>query len=373
MSLIGDSIELYKREMLIFWANARTNLVRAAIFPLVIILLFGNLGNSVSNVPVVVVNYANNVQSNQFITSLSQQNLISVQTITTQQDALSLLNAGKTSFVIVILPTFPSKSSTPSIHVYYTNTQYTVTSAILPTIEAHANAFTSPASFQLQGSAALGSASPVTTTPISDANGNYKEFLFSGIIGMVIVFSALFGGGISIITDRTGGYIKAFLVTPINKTAILLGRVLSGMVQSILYIIIVLIIGFADGSTIAMGWVGLIWIFIFGLVLAVCFTSLAAIVASRMKNIQAYAMISQAVGMPLWLLSGGIFPIASMPSILQGFSVIDPITYATDAFRWVILQGTFPIANIISDMSVLLIFAVITTIISIELFKDTID
>ena len=373
MSLLDDSISLYKREMLIFRANFRTNLIRASIFPIVIIVLFGLLGNSVSNVPIAVVNYANNAESVQFISSLSQQNLMTVQTVTTESQALSLLDSGQIYFVIVVLPNFPSKTSQPAIQVYYTNTQYTVTSEVLPIIQERAAVFTSSVSLQSRLYSPSSGSSVVVTTPVSSATGSYKNFLFSGVIGMVLVFSALFGGGISIITDRTGGYIKAFLATPINKTSILLGRVFAGMVQSFLYVTIVLIIGIANGSNIAMGAVGLVWIYFIGILVMVCFTSLAAIIASRMKNIQAYAIISQTVGLPLWLLSGGIFPISSLPSILRPISVIDPLTYATDAFRWVILQGTFPLPSMVTDISVLVIFAAVSTYLSIRLFKSTID
>ncbi len=373
MSLLSDSIALYKREMLIFRANIRTNIIRSAIFPLFIILLFGYLGSGVSNVPVAVVNYANNPQSIQFINSLELQNLIVVQTVISQDQAFDLLNSGQVNFVIVILPNFPSSTGQTAIDVYYTNVQYTETSEILPVIQQRAAQLESPQSFQSEFYEPTGSDAGVVSTPVNGASGSYKTFLFSGVIGMVIVFSALFGGGISLITDRLGGNIKSFLITPINKSAIILGRVLSGMVQSTLFVVIVLIIGIADGSTIAMGLIGLVWIFLLGAILMVCFTSVSAIIASRMKNINAYAIFSQAVGLPLWFLSGGIIPVSSFPPVLQAISVVNPMTYALDGFRRVILLGSYPIANIAVDFGVLIATAIVLTALSIFLFKSTID
>ncbi len=374
MGLLSDSVTLYKREMLIFKANLRTNLVRAAIFPLFIILLFGYLGSGVSNIPVVVVNYANNPQSLQFIESLSTQSLMVVHSVTTQSQALILVNAGTVDFAIIILPNFPSQNGQTAVQVYYTNVQYTVTSAILPAIQQRVAQFGSPKSFQSEFYEPAGSSGGSTvTTPVNGASGSYKTFLFSGVIGMVIVFSALFGGGISIITDRLGGNIKAFLITPINKGSILVGRVFAGMVQSLLFILVVLVIGVADGSSIAMGLAGLAWIFILGVLLMISFTSVAAIIASRMKNINAYAIFSQAIGLPLWFISGGIIPVSSFPPVLQAMSIFDPMTYALDGFRHVILLGSYPIASILVDVSVLAVFGIATTALSIFLFKSTVD
>ncbi len=374
MSLISDSFALYKREMIIFRANLRQNIIRSAIFPLFIILLFGNIGSTFSGVPVAVVNYANNPQSAQFIDSLGLQGLLHVKAITTETQAFQLLNSQQVNFVIVILPGFPStNSSTPTVHVYYSNLEFTVTQAVLPSIQQRASQFTSSQGFQSQVYEPPAAQNVVTSSPVSNANGNYKNFLFSGVIGMVLVFSALFGGGISLITDRLQGSIKSFLVAPINKSSILLGRLIAAMVQSVLYVLIVLIIGVVDGSTIAMGWIGLFWIFLLGMVLMVCFTSVSAIIASRLKNVNVYAIFSQAIGLPLWFLSGGIFPVTSLPKFLQALSVIDPMTYALDGFRWVVLQGTYPIPNIISDFGILLAFTAIVTALSIYLFKSTIE
>lgn len=364
------------REILIFKANLRTNFLRTAIFPLVILIFFSFLGASINNIPVAVVNYANNQQAQEFIASLSSQNIINAYTYSSQAQALSALSAGHVNFVLVIMPNFPNSGTSPTVQVYYDNVQYSVTASILPVIQQDAIRFTNPGNFQAQEylpSSASVAATPYVSTPVTGANGNYEDFLFSGVIGMIIVFGAIFSGGIAIITDRLGGNIKSFLITPINKSAILLGRVISGAIQSVFSVIVVVIIGLILGSTIAMGLIGIFWIVILGMLLAICMTSIAAIVASRMKNLQAYTIFGQAIGLPLWFISGGIFPITSFPPILQAISVFDPMTYALNGFRYVVLQGIYPAASIITDVSVLGIFCIVTTLISILLFKSTID
>jgi ABC-2 type transport system permease protein len=374
MSLLEDSITMCRRELLIFVANLRTNIVRTAMFPLVILVFFSFLGAAITNTPVAVVNYANNQQSTQFVTALGSKNLMNIEPFPSEGAALSALSSGRINFVVVILPNFPSASGSPAVQVYYDNVQYSVTATVLPAIQQYAAQFAAPGSFQSQEYLPSSSSSATSvTTPVTGANGNYEDFLFSGVIGMIIVFGAIFSGGIAMITDRIGGNIKAFLITPINKSAILIGRVISGAIQSILSVIVVVIIGLVLGSTIEMGWIGVVWIIILGMLLSIVMTSIAAIVAGRMKNLQAYTIFGQAIGLPLWFISGGIFPISSFPPILQTVSVADPLTYAVNGFRYVILQGVFPLPSIITDVGVLVLFGAITTVISILLFKSTID
>ncbi len=373
MSLLSDSISLYKREMLIFRANIRSNVVRTAIFPFVILIFFSFLGAAVTNVPVAVVNYANNPQSAQLVDSFSSQNLMQVYSVTDESQALAMLGAGNIDFVIVILPTFPSLGPVPAVQVYYNNVQFSTTEVVLPAIQQDVAELSSKNNFQSQQYLPPSNPAASLDTPVTGANGDYEDFLFSGVIGMIIVFGAIFSSGLSLITDKLGGNIKTLLITPINKSAILLGRVFSSAVQSIFSIAIVIVIGLLLGNTIAMGAEGIFWILVLGILLSVCMSAISLIVASRLKNLQAFQIFGQTIALPLWFISGGIFPVSSFPPVLQAVSIFDPMTYALNGFRFVVLEGVYPLASIVTDVSVLAIFAIVTTAISIRMFKSTID
>ncbi len=372
MGIVSSSLALCERELLIFKANLALNLARTFFISAVYILLFSYIGGSaIINVPVVAVNYANTPQSFQFLSSLALQQSISIIQSTSQFQAMQMLQAGKVSFVVVVLPGFPS--SVPSVQVYYSNVQSTVTSFALSVIQERAEAFTIAQSFQSKFFLPSSDISPsVLSTRVNVASGAYKDFVFPGIIAMVIIFSSVFSG-ITIITDRLGGNIKSFLVTPINKGAILLSRILSCFVQTAIYIVVVLFVGEVSGIHVAMGAIGVIWVFLIGLMLSISFTSIAAIIASRTKDVQSATLVSQLVVIWFWLLSGGIFPILSLPSWLQGFSIIDPMTYATDALRNVVLLGSFPLSSIAIDFAILALSGVITTALSIMLFKSRLE
>ena len=355
--------------MLVFKSNLRTNIIRSLMFPLIIILFFGNLGTSVSNVPVAVVNLANNQISTQFINALQGQNMINILTLTNQETALSLLQNGEVTAIITIAPTFPqNQNGNPSVYVYYSNSQFSTVSAILPFIEGTASNFGSAIQQKQQQTAPI-----VSSNPTTGASSNYRDFIIASVIIMATAFGSIFGSGFSIIVDRQLGTIKSFLVAPINKDAILLGKLLAGTVQSLLYGILALCLGFVFGAGIAMGVIGFLWIIALIFFVSLSFNAIALIVASRIKTVELYAIVAQAITLPTWFLSGAFFPASSFPAFIQPFSIGDPLTYATSGIRDVMLSGYFPLSHIVTDFSIMIIFSLIIVILSFRLFKSTID
>lgn len=381
MGLFTEGLIIYKRELLIFRANLRANLARSIIFPLVIIVFFGNIGSSIRNTPIAVVNYANNVEATQFISLLQTNQVLRIVSVTNEQTALSLLQQGSVQLVVIISPNFPSTSpNTPGVQVYYSNTQPTVIASVLPQISTYASHFnhatisTIPAlaSPSASGSAS-GASSQVATNSLYSAKGNYIDFLTGGLIGMVVVFGSLFGGGISYLSDKQLGNIKAFLITPINKNAIVIGKILSGATQSIIFMSLALLIGSAFGVTIAMGLPGIVYIMLVVIVLGVGFSALAMTIAARVKRVEVYAIFAQAVGLPLWFISGGIVPASSLPGWMQPLTAFDPLTYSSEIARGAILQGFIPASQAIADFGILLVFAAIMVAVSFRIFKSTIE
>ena len=368
MSLLGDSLTIFKREMLVFKSNIRTNIIRSLMFPLIIILFFGNLGNSVSNVPVSIVNLANTPKSMQFINSLEAQGTLSIYSVTNQQTALSLLQSGTITAIITIAPTFPSSGNTPSVYIYYSNSQFSTVSAVLPFVESVASNYDT--TLQQEGGQI---STIVSANPTTGATSNYRDFIIASVIIMATAFGSIFGSGFSIIVDRQLGTIKSFLVTPINKDSILLGKLFAGTLQSLLYGFLALCLGFLFGAGIAMGVVGLFWILGLILFVSLSFNALALIVASRIKTVELYAIVAQAITLPTWFLSGAFFPSSSFPALIHPFSYGDPLTYATSGIRDVMLSGYFPISHIVMDFGIMIAFSAIIIILSFMLFKKTID
>ncbi len=374
---------LFKREVLILKSNLRTTILRSVMFPLVIILFFGNIGTSVRNVPVAVVNYANNAQSMQFINDIQSDQLVRILSVTNQQQALSMLQLGNAQLVVVVLPNFPSSNpSTPGVEIYYSNTQPTVIAQVLPSITADANHFGSGIAESSQsGQPQAGSisasqqktGSQVSANALYSVTSSYLTFLTGGLLAMVVVFSALFGGGVAYLSDKQLGIVKSFLITPINKNAIVISRMLSASLQGIISAMLALLIGIAFGVTIAMGVVAIAYILIVVAIMGLGFGALSMVVASKVRRVDAYTIFAQAVGLPLWFISGGITPIASLPTWMQPAAVLDPLTYATDITRAVIMQGFISTSQLITDMGILVIFTVVLALLAFKTFKSTIE
>ncbi len=374
MGLLGDSFTLYRREIYIFRSKLRTNIIRSIMFPLILILLLGNIGNVVSNVNTYVVNYANNPASVQFINQLTTQSTLSISGIVPQAQAMAALANNTVSLVIVILPTFPDTGQSPSVEVYYSNSQINQIGTALPFVGSIADKFGAQvysggqSLYQQSPPASLSIAVPTTGTTSS-----YKDFLVGGIIIMVAMFGSVFGGGMTIITDRQLGNLKAFLATPINKSAIIVSKLLAGTTFAVINGAVAVVIGLLDGAGIAMGVIGIPWIFLFIVMVALGFSGVTTILASRISRIDVYTIAAQSVTLPLWFLSGAFFPTTSLPSWIYPLSVINPMTYAADGVRDVMLSGYFPANSMELDLGVMLVFIVFGIVLSFKLFKGTIE
>ena len=161
--------------------------------------------------------------------------------------------------------------------------------------------------------------------------GNYIDFLAPGIIGMSILFTAMFTG-IEVIWDRQFGFLKETLVAPVTRTRIMLGRTLGGatvaMIQGVIVFLITLLIGFRPSS-----FIGLIASLLFMFLIAFMFTSFGTAIASKLQDMQAFPLIMNFLIMPIFFLSGALFPLDNAPKALEIISKFDPLTYGIDGLR----------------------------------------
>jgi ABC-2 type transport system permease protein len=160
--------------------------------------------------------------------------------------------------------------------------------------------------------------------------GNYLDFLSPGIIAMSILFTALFTG-IEIIWDRQFGFLKETLVAPVSRLDIMIGRTLGGATVSSLQGLIVLAVTIPLGfrPNILMIPVG----FVFMLLIAFFFTALGTAIASLLKDMQGFQLIMNFLVMPIFFLSGALFPVADLPGFLKTVLALDPLAYGVDGLR----------------------------------------
>ncbi len=164
--------------------------------------------------------------------------------------------------------------------------------------------------------------------------GNYIQFLSPGIIAMSILFTAIFSG-IEIIWDRQFGFLKETLVAPVPRFSIMLGRTLGGATvagfQGILVLVISLFVGFRFSPVAILPGI------LFMILIALIFTALGTAIASVLEDMQGFQLIMNFVVMPVFFLSGALFPLDTAPEALKWIAIFNPLTYGVDGLRRVFM------------------------------------
>jgi ABC-2 type transport system permease protein len=183
---------------------------------------------------------------------------------------------------------------------------------------------------------------------------NYQEFIFPGIIGQTLLFTSMFMG-ISVIWDRQFGFLKEIMVAPISRVAIFTGKMLGVSTDSMIQGIIVLMLGFVIGVHITLSIVIAVLPLMHLITLGVVCIGLT--LASFMTSLESYGTIMTFVNLPMFLLSGALFPVNNLPSWLKAVVYINPLTYGVDAMRAVILGNAYVSPFTIQvDVLLLLVF-----------------
>ncbi len=164
--------------------------------------------------------------------------------------------------------------------------------------------------------------------------GNYLEFITPGIIGMVLMFGSMFSG-IIVLIDRQFGFLKETLVAPVSRTSIVIGKALGGATTAMFQGIIIMLIAFFLGVNFQIGNAVLLLVFMF--MISVMFVSLGITIASKMEDMHGFQIIMNFLIMPLFFLSGALFPLSTAPEILKAASMFDPLTYGVNGLRFILL------------------------------------
>jgi len=195
--------------------------------------------------------------------------------------------------------------------------------------------------------------------------GNYVDFLSPGIIAMSILFTAMFNG-IEVIWDRQFGFLKETLVAPVSRYKIMLGRTLGGAtvasLQGLVILLITLALGFRPSSVPAV-----LLSFVFMFLIAMLFTAFGTAVASKLEDMQAFPLIINFIIMPLFFLSGALFPLDSLPEALKIVTQLNPLSYGVDGLRGA-LTGVSHL-GLGMDFLVLIVLGFIVTLIGSYLFS----
>ena len=159
---------------------------------------------------------------------------------------------------------------------------------------------------------------------------NLKTFIYPGILCLSVMFTAMFAAA-SIVWDREFGFLREMMVAPVSRASIVVGKCLGGATvactQGIILILLGPLVGVPYNVTLILGIFGL------QLLLAFTITAFGVMIAVRIKQMQAFFGVMQMIVMPMYFLSGALFPVVGLPLWLAILNRLDPLTYAVDPMR----------------------------------------
>jgi len=168
--------------------------------------------------------------------------------------------------------------------------------------------------------------------------GSYIQFMAPGVIGMTVLFTAMFSG-IAMLWDRQFGFLKETLVAPVPRVQIMIGRTLGGasvaVLQGTIIFGVTLLAGFRPASVTAV-----LIAFLMIALIAIVFSALATAIGSSLKEMAGFQMVMNFLVMPLWFLSGALYPLQGLPAALAVLTRLDPLTYGIDGVRGTMIGVT---------------------------------
>jgi ABC-2 type transport system permease protein len=196
-------------------------------------------------------------------------------------------------------------------------------------------------------------------------HGSYIQFLAPGVIAMTVLFTSIFSG-IELIWDRQFGFLKETLVAPVPRILIMIGRVLGGatvaLMQGLIVFAICLIAGFRTESLVSLPVA-----ILFLALIAILFTSLGTALACLMTDFQGFQLIMNFLVMPMFFLSGALFPLEGLPPVLAVLVHINPLTYGVDGLRGALIGVSY--FGMAIDLGVLAVGASLLLVIGSYLFS----
>jgi ABC-2 type transport system permease protein len=159
---------------------------------------------------------------------------------------------------------------------------------------------------------------------------DFKTFIYPGVLAMSVLFTAIFSAA-SIVWDREFGFLREMLVAPVSRAALVIGKCLGGAtVATFQGIVFLILAGFAH-----VPYNPLLMLTLIGelLLLSFTLTAFGVMMAARIKQIQAFMALTQMLVMPLFFLSGALYPLTGLPAWLSVLTRFDPLTYIVDPMR----------------------------------------
>ena len=197
-------------------------------------------------------------------------------------------------------------------------------------------------------------------------NGSYLQFLAPGVIGMTVLFSSIFSG-MGLLWDRQFGFLKETLVAPVPRLSIVIGKTLGGvtvaLLQGTLVVVASMVAGFRPDH-----WLALPRAFGYMALIALVFGGLGTAIGSKLQDFQGFQLIMNFLVLPIFFLSGALFPLDHLPKFMSIVTSVDPLSYGIDGLRGALIGRTH--FGLLTDLAILVSVAVLLVGIGSYLFSQ---
>jgi ABC-2 type transport system permease protein len=390
-TLLSHSFRIAWKDLVELFRN-RLGLVLLILMPLFMMVMVGFIypsnGNSVSNLPVALVNedagYGNStIASQSFIMGLQQINsqtgMFVLSNAASMGDIKDRVQRGDLDGGIVIPSNFTAsilsgEQGTLIIVTDQSNPQISATiQAVLSgvfdqmgTMLARQNVQVLNPAVNASNSLAIVKPYNVQTEGVVSGNPSYFDFIAPGIMAMTVMMSVMTGLPVAISQEKEVGTLDGMMVAPINRLSIILGKTLGQTARGLIQGVIILALAVGLFGVTIHGSI----LLVFGLLLlgVFSFVGIGIVITSFAKDQETAAMLMMTLMFPMMFLSGVFFPIQQMPWYMQDISKVLPLTYASQALRKVMVLGA-GIPAISTELTILIVFGAIMTAIAVPVFR----
>jgi ABC-2 type transport system permease protein len=198
----------------------------------------------------------------------------------------------------------------------------------------------------------------------------YLDYITPGVLLQSTIFVSVFYG-LTIVWERENGILKKLLVAPASRYATVIGRSIASGVRAIVQAFIIIPVAMLLGVRFVLNPLNFFMAFLILFFVSGGFAAISIFVASVMKTRERFMGIGQALIMPLFFASNALYPIKLMPTVLQYFAVFNPLTYAIDAVRGLIISGD--LTNLLPDVAAVAIFDIVMFTVASISFRKIIE
>jgi ABC-2 type transport system permease protein len=200
---------------------------------------------------------------------------------------------------------------------------------------------------------------------------SYMDFMTPGVLAMTALFGGAFGG-MSIIWDRRVGFLSKLLALPISRSSIVVGKMLSVAIRTAFQMLIVLAVAFGVGVRSVTGMWSVPVLLMIATLLTFAFSGISVAVGALVKQPETFWAVVNFLTVPLLFMSSALFPVEFMPGWLRTLARLNPVTYAINPMRTLMIQGWLW-GSISADLIIVIAFSALVAGISASVFVRRVE